>query len=203
MTVTSERIVRGAMELFARKGYAATTTADIEAAAGLRPRAGGMYRHFPSKEAVLAAGVRAELESLRRLQLEAVEPLDLNLRDLLVLFARVGLVQLENQRSFQRILYRDLEAFPDLLADVKDGLVWSSSREFAGRLAQLHKLGRVREVDFEAVAVIAVGSLVNRSVIDATLGVAAPVDDDRLVETWADLFAGFLSPGDDVPEAAS
>jgi AcrR family transcriptional regulator len=191
---TRDRIVNAAMGLFAEKGYAATTVADIERAAGLQPRAGGMYRHFPSKVAVLAAGVRGELETLTALQsAEVVTPM-LELRDLLVLFARVGLVQLDNQRSFHRILYRDLEAFPELLAEVQERLVWSSSRDLAGRLAQMHKDGLVADVDFEAVATIAVGALVNRSVIESTLGVSAPVDDDRLVDTWADMVASYLRP---------
>lgn len=45
------------------------------------------------------------------------------------------------------------------------------------RKVEEHKIGCVREVDFEAVTVVAVGSVVNRSVIDATLGIAAPVGD--------------------------
>lgn len=77
---------------------------------------------------------------------------------------------------------------------MKDRLVWSSSRDLAGRLAQMHKDGLVRQVDFEAVATIAVGALVNRSVIESTVGVPAAVDDDRLVDAWADLFAAYLRP---------
>jgi AcrR family transcriptional regulator len=191
---TRERILHAAMGLFAEKGYAATTVGDIEATAGLQPRASGMYRHFPSKQAVLEAGVRAELEALRTLQsLDGPLP-DFSLREIFVLFARLGLTQLRSQRDFLRILYRDLALFPELLAEVKDQLVWSSSRELAGRFAQLHKDGTIREVDFEAVATIFVGALVNRGVIEATLDSAPPVDDDRLVDTWADMLNAYLAP---------
>lgn len=182
------------MELFSAKGYAVTTVADIERRAGLQPRAGGMYRHFSSKEAVLVEGVRSQLQSLSSLHAADGPVSNLDLHDLLLLFARVGLAQLAHQRSFHRILYRDLDAFPELLAEVEDQLVWSSARDLAGRFARMGKDGLVREVDFEAVATIAVGALVNRSVIESTIGVAAPVDDDRLVEAWADLFAVYLRP---------
>lgn len=39
-----------AAELFATRGYAATTVRDIADAAGIRPS--GLYHHFPSKEAI-------------------------------------------------------------------------------------------------------------------------------------------------------
>lgn len=53
----AQRIVDGAMGLFAERGYAGTSVADIEQAAGLTPRASGTYRHSPSKKAVLEAGL--------------------------------------------------------------------------------------------------------------------------------------------------
>ncbi len=45
-----ERLLSSTLELFAQRGYAATTVADIESAAGLSPGSGAMYRHFSSKE---------------------------------------------------------------------------------------------------------------------------------------------------------
>ena len=49
----SRRMVLGAVDAFAEKGYHATTTRDIAARAGLSPAA--LYVHFPSKAALLAA----------------------------------------------------------------------------------------------------------------------------------------------------
>jgi AcrR family transcriptional regulator len=50
ITHTRERIVTEAMRLFAERGYRGTTVWDIEEAAGLAPRAGGLYKHFRSKQ---------------------------------------------------------------------------------------------------------------------------------------------------------
>jgi AcrR family transcriptional regulator len=50
-----------AIRLFGEQGYAATTISQIEAAAGLSPGSGGLYRHFPSKDALLAEGVRQQI----------------------------------------------------------------------------------------------------------------------------------------------
>ena len=49
---TRERIKAAALPLFAERGFASTSIAAIESAAGLAPRAGAFYRHFPSKEAL-------------------------------------------------------------------------------------------------------------------------------------------------------
>ena len=49
---TRERIKEAALPLFAEQGLAGTSIAAIETAAGLAPRAGAFYRHFPGKEAL-------------------------------------------------------------------------------------------------------------------------------------------------------
>src|SRR5690349_17475077 len=54
---TRERILDAAVELFGRQGYTRTSVGEIEAAAGLVPRSGGLYKHFPSKRALLEAAV--------------------------------------------------------------------------------------------------------------------------------------------------
>lgn len=62
---TRERILEAALELFKRKGYAATSTAEIARAAGLS--AGALFWHFEGKEALFAASSQREIESLRQI----------------------------------------------------------------------------------------------------------------------------------------
>jgi AcrR family transcriptional regulator len=62
---TRERILEAAMELFAQDGFAGTTIAEIERRAGLAPGSGSLYRHFPSKEALLKAAVDYEVTRCR------------------------------------------------------------------------------------------------------------------------------------------
>jgi AcrR family transcriptional regulator len=62
-------MVQSAMRLFAQKGYAATTVAEIEGDVGLRPGSGGLYRHFASKDELLLAAVsdyHLRVQSIRR-----------------------------------------------------------------------------------------------------------------------------------------
>lgn len=58
---TRERIKKAALSLFAERGFAATSIAAIETAAGLAPRAGAFYRHFAGKEALLEELAREKI----------------------------------------------------------------------------------------------------------------------------------------------
>jgi AcrR family transcriptional regulator len=50
---TKDRIMQAALKLFMEQGYQKTSIARIETEAGLVPRAGALYRHFESKQALL------------------------------------------------------------------------------------------------------------------------------------------------------
>jgi AcrR family transcriptional regulator len=68
-------LIRGAARLFRRKGFAATSTRDIAAAAGMQ--SGSPFYHFKSKQALLFAvmeeGMRAAIEQ-QRTALESARP---------------------------------------------------------------------------------------------------------------------------------
>lgn len=55
MSDTKERILHTALEHFAREGYAASSMRDIAAQLGITK--GALYRHYPSKRAILEAVV--------------------------------------------------------------------------------------------------------------------------------------------------
>jgi AcrR family transcriptional regulator len=109
------------MDLFGRQGYHATTIAQIEAAAGLSAGAGGLYRHFKSKRAVLEEGLERQATAGRRLlsYLDG-DALPDGRRERFLAVARAGLARLEEERDVNRLLLRDLAAFPDLLDLVRE-----------------------------------------------------------------------------------
>ena len=65
---TKERIVYAAMTLFARKGYASTSVADILHEADVH--AGSLYHFFPGKQDVLLAVLEAYLHGLHPMLLQ-------------------------------------------------------------------------------------------------------------------------------------
>jgi AcrR family transcriptional regulator len=189
---TRERIVHEAMALFGEQGYSATTIAQIEAAAGLSPGSGGLYKHFRSKEAVLAAGVRDRVEAPDRLPelFAAISPATPP-RAALRAIAEAGLARLDGERDLNRILMRDLARFPALLALFRDG-----------ELARLHH-GLTRALDAMGAAAAAATAAVLISAVSHywllcdVFGGSHPlgVDRDAYLDAVADLAAASLTEG--------
>jgi TetR/AcrR family transcriptional repressor of nem operon len=67
-TETKDKIVYAAMMLFAQKGYASTSVADILHAAGVN--AGSLYHFFPGKQDVLLAVLDAYLNGIHPMLLQ-------------------------------------------------------------------------------------------------------------------------------------
>ena len=172
-----------ALRCFARKGFAGTTITDIEAEAGLSPGAGGTYRHFKSKLAMLEAAVA---DVLARSDAE-LAPEPASLTDA----ARQAFEQLDALHDLTRIVLRDLDQFPDLLMPVVDRLLEGPIRLVAQRTSAV-----APTVDSEAVATLLVGALVNFKVIEA-LGGRRPgaVEQERIVAAWAQLYRLVLEAG--------
>jgi AcrR family transcriptional regulator len=112
--------VAAAMDLFGRQGYHATTIAQIEAAAGLSAGAGGLYRHFKSKRALLEEGLARQAAAGQELHSSLSGDLPPARRDRFLAVARAGLARLEQERDVNRLLLRDLASFPDLLDRVRE-----------------------------------------------------------------------------------
>src|SRR5260370_30218185 len=99
---TRERLLDAAMELFARRGYAATSIGAIEQAAGLAPRSGALYQYFSGKDAVLRAALERKMQTLG--ELDAVLQM-LPLGDLkaeLRLLARWNMKSLQEREALTR-----------------------------------------------------------------------------------------------------
>jgi AcrR family transcriptional regulator len=193
---TRERIVSAAIELFAQRGYRATTVGDIEGAAGLTPRSGGLYKHFGSKKEVLEAALDRYVSAFEAMRsVMDLMPLG-DLRAELTLLARWTLQELAKEYDFCRILERESQEFPELLRRMKEVVVRGAYRqaaEFARR--RLADVG-LQEQDCEAIAAIALGALVNYRAEQGLFGEApAGVDEERLVKTWVDLLLAFVQAG--------
>ena len=176
-------MLAAALRCFARKGFAGTTIIDIEREAGLSPGAGGTYRHFPSKQAMLEAAVA---DALARSD-EEMAPEPASLADA----ARSALGRMDELGDLTRIVLRDLDRFPDLLEPVVDRLLEGPYRLAAQRTAAV-----LPGIDAEAIAAVLVGGLVSFKVIEAVAGRRpGAVDEDRLVDAWAHLYGLLLKEG--------
>lgn len=192
-TPTRERILDEAMRLFSEHGYAATSIAKIEAASGLTPGAGGLYHHFASKEAVLAAGIERQLSRLAALR-EIRQVLG-SLGDLkaeLTLTARYILAELDSESELLRILASDARNRPRLLKTAVEQLVSSMFTGFAAWIGERAE----RAIPVEEAATIAtfgLGSLLSSRLLRDVLGIPAQVDDLALVDTWVQMMTTALA----------
>src|SRR5688572_2392545 len=132
---TRERIVTEALRLFAAGGYARTSVASIEKAAGLSPHSGSLYTHFESKEAVLGAAVeRAVGLAEAGFAIAPMLPLG-DLRSELTLIARGSLLVMSQWRDLIRVMMKESDQFPDVMAKARSGLFDQSYRFLADWLA--------------------------------------------------------------------
>jgi AcrR family transcriptional regulator len=200
---TRERIVDEAMRLFSEHGYTATSIAKIEAAAGLTPGAGGIYHHFASKEAVLAAGIERQLARLGALR--EIRHVLGSLGDLkaeLTLTARYILAELDSESELLRILASEARHQPQLLKTAVDQLVSSTFNGFATWIAERSERP-IADEEAAAIAAIGLGSLLSSRLLRDVLGIPPQVDDATLVDTWVGLMVLALEHPDGGGRVAS
>jgi AcrR family transcriptional regulator len=195
-STTRDRIIEQAMYLFSEHGYAATSIAKIEAAAGLTPGAGGLYHHFESKEAVLAAGIErqlARLDALREIH-RVLTPVG-DLKAELILTARYILNELDSESELLRILASEARNRPQMLTAAVDRLV-NSTFEGLARWIDERAERPIAPPRARAIAAVGLGSLFSSRLLRDVLGIPAQIDDEALVDTWVALMMVALSePG--------
>lgn len=184
---TKDRLITAGLRLFAKQGFRATTVGEIEAAAGLQPRRGALYRHFPSKEALLEAAVRRHLESVhggRDWILRSpigdphTEALMLGRFVLDELVAERDIVDVFEQEGDRVAELRDL--FRAQISDTSYKAMAEILRRWIGPESRTRS-------DLDALAVLLLGSLINVHRSTWTFG-GPPLglDDDRVLSAWAD-----------------
>jgi AcrR family transcriptional regulator len=190
---TKERIVEEAMRLFSEKGYKGASIIQIEAAAGLSPGAGGLYRHFSSKEELLVAGVRRHLERLEALREVRQVFTDYgDLRAELAVTARYFLTELDSQTELFRILVSERRQRPELLNRAVEELIASTYKSFADWLRQVagKNLG---EDEAMTISTLAIGSLLSSRLLRHVVGVESlSVGDEAIIPTWVEMVVSLL-----------
>lgn len=188
MSEARQRIVDEALDLFARQGYAGTSVAQIEKAAGLKPGAGGLYAHFGSKADLLAAAIEhsTALADVGYSILDAL-PLD-DLRSELTVIARGSFLLFDAAETWIRLALREGEQFGDLFTDARERLTARAYRYLADMLAARMKSGDLVEHAPDAVADILFGAISNYWMQSRIFNWRPnDVDEDDFIAAWVDL----------------
>jgi AcrR family transcriptional regulator len=187
---TRERIVTEAMRLFAQQGFLGTTVGEIEQAAGLAPRAGGLYKHFRSKEEVLEAGIERHVNEIDVIE-PAMEMLPLgDPRAELMLVGRWGLSELANEMPLMKVVQKDGDRFPELVAKVSERIIARGHRQGVAMVARAFG-DTLDERQIAAVASVALGGLVGYRIEETMFG-PRPVGEDDFLDAWVDMLMAYV-----------
>jgi len=178
-----------AVRLFAEHGYKATTIAQIEAAAGLRPGSGGLYRHVSSKKELLDAALERVLASRRAAQTSPAMTDAADLPSAVTAAAHATLAYVDADRDLYRLILRSGNDLPIDVAETYERLFQPGFDEVG---AWLHGLAGERPgFDAGAVASVALSSLFYFAVSELTYGrPPGGIDRERFVAAWV---AGLLA----------
>jgi AcrR family transcriptional regulator len=184
MTVsTRDRILDAAIELFAQDGYKGTSIVRIEEAAGLTPGSGAIYHHFPSKEAVLRAGLERQLGRLNALR--DIQRILLDLGDIraeLTVLARYALAEFDEETELLTVVLTEARHQPGVMDAVVEQLIAATHTGFADWLQRRCRLDPDHAI---TVATLGLGALFSHRMLQILLGLQPLViDDDAFVTTW-------------------
>jgi AcrR family transcriptional regulator len=196
--VTRGRLLEEAIHLFATKGYAATSTADIQRACGLTAGSGALYKHFSSKKALLEEAVRAHLETMASRSREAVAPrADEDPQVAVTRLARVLWEAIEDERELIRLMCRDFDTCPELFEQMWRGVLAWVYHAGADWIRAQAELGTIEAPDPEASAAVLLASVSYYPILQALIGhTPGDLAPDRFLAAWVQYAATALThPG--------
>ena len=150
---TRERILAAAIPLFARRGFEACTVKEIATEVGIKPP--GLYAHFSSKEAILAAAMSRQLSKFLAAVLTPDDGPDPRLRLEGIVRRHVGyqITNLPTTASNDALLNNS--AVKDALGDDTYGLLRRAQRAYVDHVEQLIVATNAAAISHSRVAALA------------------------------------------------
>ena len=108
--------------------------------------------------------------------------------------ARQAMSAFDRDRDALRIVWRDLERFPELQAKVRTERIRATFDDFSAWLGQQADLGLLQPHDSQAVSAVALGSLAFFQILKFLMhDTPAGITEERFVDAWTQLLRGALS----------
>ncbi|MCB1615382.1 MAG: TetR/AcrR family transcriptional regulator [Pseudomonadales bacterium] len=160
---TRDKLLDAGLRLFSEKGFEGTSVMHIEAAVGLKPGNGSFYRHFKSKEALMEAVVRREIERVRSWRIAAAGfSTGERGREKYRQEFLQSLEAMEAIKDLINLLAREYGQgrFPELMAELRALLLDEGVSVFREEYRASMKQGVLREMDARILSSIMMSSLV-------------------------------------------
>jgi len=187
---TRERIRQAALRLFVEKGYRGTSIADIEAAAGLAPRTGGFYRHFPGKAELAAEiGETCIIETADELGLDGFLPLG-DTRAELVLIAK-GYAKAFARQAPLASLITEVQELPQII-ELQNRVDLELTDLLMGWLADKPYGRGMNAADLMALLLSIFGGWIFFLSKQSSKAGPPGFSDETMLNQWANFWAGIL-----------
>jgi AcrR family transcriptional regulator len=193
---TRDRVIAAASGLFADRGYSGTTIQEIEAASGLSPGSGSLYRHFRSKRGLLEAVVTAQLLATAGAgdQLQdgsLADDLDTRLHAVFSL----TISRLARSRELIRMLLRESQTFPELVDRLRDEAMTRFHQTLTGWLLGQPELAGTDSERAGRVAAVAIAALSHYWFLRDSFRVDPyALDESQFISTVVELTLAALHP---------
>jgi AcrR family transcriptional regulator len=195
-TSSRDRLLDTALALFASRGYAATSTAEIQKACGMSPGSGALYRHFRSKGDVLRAALRRGLDRMRTSPAWQHATTPAERLDALASVAAATQQTITDNADLVRLMLHEPDAAPDMVDEL-----WVRNFAFAhqimGHALQASAQEAGSEIDDpEAISAVLLAALSYMPVMQVLLGRApGDIDPDRFRDAWLRLSRSVFTHG--------
>jgi AcrR family transcriptional regulator len=187
---TREKLRNAGFKLFVERGYEGTSIADIERAAGLAPRAGGFYRHFPSKAALAAEiGEASIIETRNDLGFDTTFPLG-DTRAELILIAKGYRRAFERQAPLMGLI-SEVRSLPEI-RDLENRVDLDLAQAFVAWLSGKPRAKGKSRADLIGLTLAIVGSWTFYLQKRGSAACPAALTEERMLEQWADLWTAVL-----------
>jgi len=182
---TRNRLLDAAIALFARQGYATTSVAEIQQACGLSAGSGALYKHFPSKSALLLEATRRQVDRIiaARKEHERTRPTDA--REALRRGGERIWDTIGTNSELLRVMFREPEAIEDFTEELWSAVTESAYDRLGAALSGAAAAEASRVEDPEATAALLLASIAYFPVVRMLIGqTPGKISADRYFEAW-------------------
>ena len=177
--------------LFARQGYSATSVADIQQACGLSPGSGALYKHFPSKKALLQEATRRHVEQMGAMRDEYDRTRASDTKSALRQGAEQIWASIDNNSQLLRVMFREPEALDDMIDELWSAVAANAYQRTARALSAAKDAGVSQVEDPEATSTVLVAALAYLPIVQLLIRRnPGKLDADRFREAWLRLAEG-------------
>src|ERR1700744_2123571 len=191
---TRDRLLETALALFASQGYSATSVADIQQACGLSPASGALYKHFPSKKALLQEATRRHVQQMDAVRDESDRTHASDAKSALRQGAERIWAIIDDNSRLLRVMLREPEALDDMINDLWSAVAPTAYQRTARALGAAKDPGISQVEDPEATSTVLVAALAYLPILELLIQrTPGKLDADRFREAWLRLPAGAVT----------